>query len=234
MQLFQSARASLAALAMIAVGTTACSDDSTSPPPVAELRFVHAAAGIEAVNFRVDDIDVRTDAAYGDEVADYSNVASGERDIAARLTDGDEDLASATENLRTGGQYTVVLVNGIDSQELEVFADTNTAAAEGKTRLRIINAAQAAGSVDVYVTATDADLEDAEPVASEIEMVEASKYVEVESGEQRIRFTEAGTKDVLLDIESIDLPDAGVRTVLLIEADEGGTPLQAIVAEDRG
>ena len=86
----------------------------------------------------------------------------------------------------------------------------------------------------MYVTATDADLEDAEPVASEIEMVEASKYVEVESGEQRIRFTEAGTKDVLLDIESIDLPDAGVRTVLLIEADEGGTPLQAIVAEDRG
>jgi hypothetical protein len=234
MKLALSARASLAALAMIAVGTTACSDDSTSPPPVAQIRFVHAAAGTDAVNFRVDDADVRSNVAYGDEVLDYSNVASGERDLAARLTDGDEDLAVATKDLETGSQYTAVLVNGIDSQELELFADTNTAAAVGKTRLRIINVAQAAGAVDVYVTTTDADLEEAEPVASGIEMVEASKYVEVASGEQRIRFTEAGTKDVLLDIESIDLPDAGVRTVLLIEADEGGTPLQSIVVEDQG
>jgi hypothetical protein len=219
---------------MIAVGTTACSDDSTSPPPVAQLRFVHAAAGTDAIKFRVDDVDIRSDVAYGDEVLDYSNIASGERDIAARLTDADEDLATATEDLESGGQYTAVLVNGIDSQALELFADTNTAAAEGKTRLRIINAAQVAGAVDVYVTATDADIADAEPVASEIEMAEASKYAEVASGEQRIRFTEAGTKDVLLDIESIDLPDKGVRTVLLIEADEGGTPLQSIVAEDQG
>ncbi len=233
MKLSLSARAALAALAMIAASTTACGDDSTSPPPVAQLRFVHAAVGTDAVNFRVDDIDVRTNAAYGDEVLDYSNIASGERDIAARLTGEDEDLAAATEDLDAGGQYTAVLVNGIDSQELELFADTNGAASEGKTRLRIINAAQAAGAVDVYVTATDGDIEDAEPIASEIGMVEASKYVEVASGEQRIRFTEAGTKDVLLDIESVDLPDTGVRTVLLIEADGGGTPLQAIVAEDR-
>ncbi|HET7551098.1 MAG TPA: DUF4397 domain-containing protein [Gemmatimonadaceae bacterium] len=234
MKLFLSARASLAALAIIAVGTTACSDDSTSPPQIAQIRFAHAAAGIEAVDFRVDDADIRTDAAFGDEVSAYGNIASGERDVAARLADGDEDLAIATEDLESGGQYTVVLVNGIDSQGLEVFADTNTAAPEGKTRLRIINAAQQGGEVDVYVTATDADLQNAEPVLTGIAMPEASKYVEVSSGEQRIRFTEAGTQDVLLDIESIDLPDTGVRTVLLIEADEGGTPLQSIVAEDRG
>jgi hypothetical protein len=233
MKLSPSARASLAALVMVAVGATACSD-STSPAPVAQLRFVHAAAGTDAVDLRVDDVEIRTDATYGDEVSAYGNIASGERDIAARLTDGDEDLAIATEDLDSGGQYTAVLVNGIDSQGIEVFADTNTAAAEGKTRVRIINAAQIAGEVDVYVTDTDADLEAAEPTLTEVGMPSASKYVEVSSGEQRIRFTTAGTKTVLLDIESIDLPETGVRTVLLIEADEGGTPLQSIVAEDRG
>jgi hypothetical protein len=218
---------------MVAVGATACSD-STSPAPVAQLRFIHAAAGTDAVDFRVDDVDIRTDAAYGDEVSAYGNIASGEREIAARLPDADEDLAIATEELESGAQYTAVLVNGIDSQGLEVFADTNTAAADGKTRLRVINAAQIAGAVDVYVTATDADLEEADPTLTGVSMPSASKYVEVSSGEQRIRFTTTGTKNVLLDIESIDLPDAGVRTVLLIEADEGGTPLQSIVAEDRG
>ncbi|HEY9428929.1 MAG TPA: DUF4397 domain-containing protein [Gemmatimonadaceae bacterium] len=233
MKLSLSARASLAALVMVAVGATACSD-STSPAPVAQLRFVHAAAGTDAVDFRVDDIEIRSDAAYGDEVSAYGNIASGERDIAARFTDGDEDLAIATEDLESGGQYTAVLVNGIDSQGIEVFADTNTAAAAGKARVRVINAAQIAGAVDVYVTDTDADLEEAEPTLTGVGMPSASKYVEVSSGEQRIRFTTAGTRTVLLDIESIDLPETGVRTVLLIEADEGGTPLQSIVAEDRG
>lgn len=233
MKLSISARASLAALAMMAVSTTACSD-STSPTPMAQLRFVHAAAGTETVNFRVDDVDIGTNAAYGDEVSAYGNVASGERDVAARLADGDDDLALATEDLKSGGQYTVVLLNGIDSQEIEIFADTNTAAAQGKTRLRVINTAQIAGAVDVYVTETDADLEEAEPTVTDLEMPAASKYLEVSSGEQRIRFTAAGTKDVVLDIESIDLPDAGVRTVFLLEADEGGTPLQSIVSEDRG
>lgn len=234
MKLALSARASIAALAMIAVGTTACSDDSTSPPPVAQLRFVHAAAGTDAVDFRVDDVDIRTNAAYGDEVLDYSNIASGERDIAARLTDGDEDLASATETLGSGNAYTAVLVQGGDGEEIAVFEDDNSAAAAGKTRLRVINAAPAAEAVDVYVTAADVDLTDADPVLTDIDPAAASDYVEVAKGDQRVRFTTAGTTDVLLDIESIDLPDAGVRTILLIEADEGGTPLQSIVAEDRG
>lgn len=234
MKLALSARTSLAALAMVAVGVTACSDDSTSPPQNAQVRFVHAAAGIEAVDFRVEGADVRTDVAYGDEASAYGNVAAGERELAARLADGTEDLALATEDLLLGEQYTAVLVNGIDSQELEVYADTNTAAAEGKTRLRIINTAQVAGAVDVYVTDTDADLEEAEPVLTDVVIPEASKYVEVGSGEQRIRFTTAGTKTVVLDIESVDLPDGGVRTVLVLEADEGGNPLGALVTEDRG
>ncbi len=233
MKLLLSARASLAALAMVAVGATACSD-STSPPPVAQLRFVHAAVGTEAVNFRVDEIAIRTNAAYGDEVLAYSNIASGEREIAARLTDGDEDLASTSETLGSARAYTAVLVQGEDGEEIAVFADDNTAAAAGKTRLRVINAAPVAQAVDVYVTATDADLEDAEPVLTDLDPAAASEYVAVAKGEQRVRFTAAGTKDVLLDIESIDLPDTGVRTVLLLEADEGGTPLQSIVAEDRG
>jgi hypothetical protein len=201
---------------------------------VAQLRFVHAAAGTDAVDFRVGDVDIRTNAAYGDEVLDYSNIASGERDIAARLTDGDEDLASATETLGSGNAYTAVLVQGGDGEEIAVFEDDNSAAAAGKTRLRVINAAPAAEAVDVYVTAADVDLTDADPVLTDIDPAAASDYVEVAKGDQRVRFTTAGTTDVLLDIESIDLPDAGVRTILLIEADEGGTPLQSIVAEDRG
>jgi hypothetical protein len=127
-----------------------------------------------------------------------------------------------------------VLVNGVDSQILEVYADTNTAAAAGKTRLRVINTSQLAGVLDVYVTDPDAELDDAEPVITETGRPAASKYVEVSSGEQRVRFTEAGTKTVVFDAGSIDLPDAGVRTVFLLTSDVADPPYAVIVSEDRG
>jgi hypothetical protein len=227
-------RAALAALAMVALGATACDDDSTSPREEAHVRFVHAAAGTEAVDFRVEDTNVREDVAYADAVSDYGAVATGSLELAARLTDGTTDLASATEDLLSGGQYTVVLVKQSSGEAIAIFADTNTAAASGKTRLRVINAAPSAQSVDVYVTDADADLEDATAAVTDVAPEEASKYVEIDEGTQRVRFTTTGSKTVMLDLEDFELPDGGVRTIMLLDDDEGGTPLQSITAEDRG
>jgi hypothetical protein len=233
MKIPTSVRATFAALGMIAVATTACSD-STSPPATAQIRFLHAALGVDAVDFRVDDTDALTGVEFVDEISAYGSVPAGSRKLAVRLTGEDEDLVSPTEDLTAGAQYTAVLINGIDSQILGFYADTNTAAADGKTMLRIINTSQVTGLLDVYVTEPDAELDDAEPVITELSMPAASKYVEVASGEQRIRFTEAGTKTVVFDAGSIELPDTGVRTVFLVDSDAGDPPLQAIVAEDRG
>ncbi len=233
MKIRTSVGAAFAALGMVAAAATACSD-STSPPPTAQIRFLHAAAGVEAVDFRVNDAGVLTDVEFADEVSDYTNVPAGNRKVAVRLTGEDEDILNPMEDLTAGAQYTTVLINGIDSQELEIYADTNTAAAAGKTRLRVINTSQSTGLLDVYVTDPDAELDDAEPAITELSMPAASKYVEVSSGEQRVRFTEAGTKTVVFDAGSIDLPDAGVRTVFLLTSDVADPPYDVIVSEDRG
>jgi hypothetical protein len=189
---------------------------------------------VDAVDFRVDDSGVLTGVEFADEVSEYASVAAGSRNVVARLTGENDDLVHLTADLAAGAPYTAVLVNGIDSQILEVYADTNTAAAEGKTRLRIINTSQGTGLLDVYVTDPDAELDDAEPVITELPMPQASKYVEVSSGEQRIRFTAAGTKTVVFDAGSIELPDAGVRTVFLVTSDVADPPYDVIVSEDRG
>lgn len=233
MKIPTSVRASFAALGMIAVASTGCSD-STSPPATAQIRFLHAALGVDAVDFRIDDADALTGVEFADEISAYGSVPAGSRKLAVRLTGEDDDLLNPTEDLTAGAQYTAVLINGIDSQILGFYADTNTAAPEGKTRLRIVNTSQVTGLLDVYVTDADAELDDADPVITGLSMPQASKYVEVSSGEQRIRFTETGAKTVVFDAGSIDLPDAGVRTVFLVDSDAGDPPLQAIVAEDRG
>jgi hypothetical protein len=225
-------RASLAVLAALAVSVTAC-NDSTSPKPRAQVRFVHAAAGKGAVDFRVDDAAARTNVAYAANASAYGEVEAGSRKLGARLKDATSDLASATQSLTSGNQYTAVLVKRSSGEAITIFADTNSQAAAGKTRLRVINAAPAAAKVDVYVTAEDADLDDAEATISGVEFDKASKYAEVTKGDARIRFTTAGTKTVVLDIAKATLPDRGVRTIVLLDADEGGTPLKSITASDR-
>lgn len=228
-------RAALAALALTALAATACDDDdSTSPNLKAEVRFVHAAQGTDTVDFRVEDAQARADVSYGDAVSAYSEVASGSLKLAARLTDGTTDLASATQTLQSAHQYTAVLLKQAAGEAIVTFADTNTAAGSGKTRLRVINAAPAAASVDVYVTDADDDLADATATLTDVQFEKASKYVEVTEGTQRVRFTTKGTKTVVLDIEDAELPDGGVRTIVLLDDDAGGTPLQSITAEDRG
>jgi hypothetical protein len=226
-------RASLAALALIAVATTACGD-STSPKQDAQVRFVHAAAGKGAVNFSVDNALLGSNVAYaGNNALTYKAITAGERKVAARLTDGTTDLATATQTLEAGRQYTAVLVKRTAGEAIAIFPDTNTAAAAGKTRVRVINGAPAAASVDVYVTAADADLANATATLSDVKFEKASKYVEVAKGTSRVRFTTAGTKTVVLDLATVTLPDGGVRTIVLLDADQGGTPLKSITVNDR-
>ncbi len=230
MKIPASVRSALAIFTVVATGAAACSD-STSPPATAQIRFLHAAMGVEAVDFRVDDVDMLAGVEFADDVSEYGSVPAGSREVAAHLAGEDDDLVRPTKELAAGARYTAVLINGVDSQLLEIYSDTNTAAAEGKTRLRIIGTSQHTGLLDLYVTDADAELGDAEPAIAELEMHAASKYVEVPSGEQRIRFTEAGTKTVVFDAGSIELPDEGVRTVFLIDSDVGDPPYQVIVAE---
>jgi hypothetical protein len=83
------------------------------------------------------------------------------------------------------------------------------------------------------VTAADAVLADATPQATAVEFLKPSKYVEVASGAQRVRLTTAGTKTVVLDINTIALPNRGVRGIAVLDAAAGGAPLQGVTASER-
>lgn len=255
--------ASLAALAMIALGAGACSD-STSPGQDAQLRFIHAAPGKGELELLVDDTPLHDGVGYGDEVSAYGAVPAGDRVLTVRLTGETQAITGTMPTLQSGRQYTAVLMKWAAGDTLTsdaaiaslrrsgwsatsptsvlpppdigiaIFSDTNTAAAEGKTRLRIINAAPSAESVDVYVTSTDGALDLTTAVLTDVKFQKASEYVEVAEGAQRVRFTSTGTQTVVLDLGEVTLPDGGVRTIVLLDDDEGGTPLKAIVGEDRG
>lgn len=220
-------------LTLAALSLAAACDDSDGPESVAQVRFLHASQGRAAIDFRADGTTRGAGQAYG---ANWSNnvvLDAGTRTFTARLAGGTTDLATTARTLANNGAYSVVLAKRPTTDTLLVFADTSAIPVTDKAYVRILNVAPAAGNLDVYVTAANADLAAATPQATAVEFLKPSKYVEVASGAQRIRLTTAGTKTVVLDINTLNLPSRSVRSIAVLEANAGGAPLQSVTALER-
>ena len=99
--------------------------------------------------------------------------------------------------------------------------------------MRAVNAATVAGNVDVYVTAPGADILTIPPTFAGLAPRAASAYIERAAGTVQVRFTTAGTKTVVRDVSIAALATGAIRTVVLLEAAAGGTPLTSAVLTDR-
>jgi len=226
-------RLALRLVPVAALSLAAACDDSDGPDAVARIRFLHASPGRAAVDFRADNTTEDGGRTYG---ATWSNsvvLDAGARTLTARLAGGATDLASTAATLTNSGSYSVVLAKRTTGDSLVVFADTAATPADTKAFVRILNVAPAAASVDVYITAANADLATATPQATAIDVLKRSAYLEVNAAAQRVRLTTAGTKTVVLDVNTLALPNRSVRSLAILDANAGGSPLQAIVSAER-
>jgi hypothetical protein len=96
-----------------------------------------------------------------------------------------------------------------------------------------VNAATAAGNVDVYITAQGADILAIAPTFAGMGTRSVSGYLERAAGAIQVRFTTAGTKTVVRDVSLGTLASGAIRTDVLLEAAAGGTPLTAGALTDR-
>lgn len=129
--------------------------------------------------------------------------------------------------------YTLVAYNSGSTLSSAIFTDNQSAPTSGYASVRILNAGSAAGAVDVYVTATDADLATATATFS-VSAAYLSSYVEIAKGTYRVRVTAAGDKsDVRLDIPSVALADQQIAT-LMLTATSGGVLVNGTLVNQAG
>lgn len=223
-------RTHLVLAAILSLATVACSDDPVSPPHEAQVRFVNAAPGSDDVDLRAATTTVATDIDFGSATPDYAIIAPGAVALDARIDA--TSLATLQGAFTSGGAYTVVLTKRAAGAALVSFTDDRTATS-GKAKLRVIHAAPSTGAVDVYVTAADADLATATPVATAIAVEKATNYLTLDPATRRVRVTLAGTKTVVLDVAGVTLEAGKNRTILVLDAAAGGTPLRSIALTDR-
>ena len=173
--------------------------------------------------------------------APYAAILAGNRTLVLQRTANPSvTVATIAFTITAGQDRTIYAIGGTGGAAVTslVTTDDNTLTT-GQTRVRVVNLSPTAGAVDVFVTASAADLSTATPVAAGLGYQAASTYTTIAPGTYRVRAVPAGTApanratSVIIDVASVALAGGTVRTIVAADASAGGTPLQAFVLLDR-
>lgn len=206
--------------------------DSNDPNSEAQVRALHAAATIANVDVLVGGTVQAENVAFG-AGSQYRAVGAGKQKLQVRPNGANALLHESEATLSDGGNYTVVVVKFGTGTSVLLLRDNVDAPAGGKAKLRVVNAAPAAAKVDVYVTAPGAGLANATPAAVDLDQNLATQYAALSAGTYQVRFTAAGTKDVLFDAGNVELAAGQARTLVIMDKSGGGMPLTKVVLADR-
>ena len=207
----------------------ACSDDSTSPGPGGNtdgrLQVIPGVAAVAAVDVVVDGQTKLTNAAYGVPSTPIA-LSLGQHQVKVVPAGTAPSSGGATVTLRAGDTTRVVVIGTPSALTPVTLGDTGATPVPGKGKLRVSHMAANAPPIDVYRTqpdfATFVKFMDPFPYQS------ASSFVESTPGNWVVRVTARGTNQVLAESGPIRVDALWIRTVLLLDAPNGGikiTPL---------
>jgi Domain of unknown function (DUF4397) len=244
----------IAAAAVTACSTTSAPDGITPTGATGRVRLVNLITDATRgrVNASLEGLVFTVDLTYAvaapanlpaPATAPYAAVYTGNRAFVLKRT-ADTTVTVATLNFTVGDgeDRTVYAIGGAGGSAITGFVttDTNPAAAATETRLRIVNMSPTAGAVDVFVTASGADLTTATPRATGLAYQGASAYFTIAPGTYQVRAVPAGTAPanrnaaVTINLAATPaLPGGTGRTIVLADNATGGLPLRAVVIVDR-
>jgi hypothetical protein len=178
--------------------------------------------------------------------ANYSAILTGDRSLVLKKTaDTTVTVASFTLPIAANEDRTVYAMGGAGGGTVTSFVTKDTmgvAIPGGQARLRVVNMSPAAGAVDVFITAPNADLSTATPVASNVGSQAVSGYVNIPALTSfQVRAVPAGTAPanrsaaVLVSITptTVTLAAGSGRTIVIADKAAGGGPPTAFVLTDQ-
>jgi hypothetical protein len=179
--------------------------------------------------------------------ANYSAIYAGSRSLVLKKTaDTTVTVASFTLAMTENQDRTVYAVGGTGGGAVTSFStidDNTTAIPAGQTAVRVVNLSPSAGAIDVFVTAPNADLATAAPVAFNLAPSTASPYLNIAAiTAYQVRVVPAGTAaanrsaNVLVSITPTTPATLGAgtgHTIVVADKAAGGGPPTAFVLTDR-
>ena len=174
--------------------------------------------------------------------ATYSAILTGGRTLVLKKTaDTSVTVATLPFTVADGTDYTVYATGGNGGGAVTNFisTDANPVPTASQVEVRILNLSPAAGALDVFVTAPNADLSAATPTASNLGYQATSQYVVFAPATYQVRAVPAGTlpaarsSSITVTINNVALAGGTGRTVVVADRAAGGAPLTGFVLSDR-
>ena len=204
-------------------------DDADDRLDIADpkVRFVHAVPAGPAVSLYRNDAkqaDVtNTDYLFASR---YFDVATGDATWTLKTeTTPTVDVGEVEFNSRRGDKYTLVALPGATAAELLLIEDPyNKGLTSDSARVRVVNAAFNAPSIDVYLTPPTTDIGTVSPRFGPVAYRNSSPgsgadSVELDGGNYLLRITVGGTKTVIFS-KAVTLND-NADWLLTVIPDEG-------------
>jgi hypothetical protein len=196
----------------------------------ARIRVLHASPDAPAVDIYVDDavVDGWTNVPFGT-LSDYMSVPAGEYNVKVYPT-GDTSTAviDADVTVDGGKSYTIAAIGLVADIQPKVLTD-DPALAPGKSMVRVVHFSPDAPPVDIAPDGADA-------LISGLAFPDDTGYAELDPGTYDLEVRVAGTQDVALQLDPLELEAGRAYTVFAIgsAAPEAvaGSSLSAVVAMD--
>jgi hypothetical protein len=225
----------------LALLLVACSGDPTSTntpsASTARLRVVNASPEASTISVAIDGRLTVEHVAYLDR-SSYVGVPAGAHTVEVRSPTGGAPLGTRAVTFEKDSAYTLVVTEGGGGAPL-VAIDTGVVPAAGKVKFRVVHAAADAPPLEAFLTPSGASLADAVPYVTPFTYGvgtsdDSPGYFQSEPGEYQVRFTRAGTREVLLDSGPIVAEAGEVRSVFLVQlSDSLGGGLGVQILRDR-
>lgn len=199
----------------------------------AHVRLVNASSGYSALQLQVGNDTLVSSAAYG-ENQDYHDQDKGSYDASVSRPGSATVLSTIGVSLAKDNHYTL-LAYGKAGDLATLLVDENESDADsGKAKVRVINAAPDAGSVDVFITGSGESLADSTALQSAQTYGKLSGFSIINSGTWRVRVTGASNKsDLRLDVDAVVFGSTGVTTLVLTPG-RGGVLVNVLQLDQEG
>lgn len=228
-------RLALLAAVSSSLWLAACGGSNDSNSGTTNLRAINLTTDIASLDLYTGDTKrlgplltdtIATSVAFNSETYALNIKRTGD---AATLFSGSYSLAKDQHYTAVvWGRETALRVSTLPEDE------NNTDVLAGTTRVRVFNATIDSGTVDIYLTAPNADLAEASPTQASLTSTTLAGFRDVSTGTYRMRVTAAGDPtDVRMDVPSITLGDRQFTT-LVLTAGAGGALLNGTLIVQQG
>lgn len=223
-------------VALFGLGTVLLTGGCSSSS--AHFRYVQGSPGAPTnVDVEINSKTVLTNIGYG-QSASYQSTSSGSHQVQIFETGTTTNPVFSGSVTFNSGYTTLITENFFSQIALAPYTDDNSVPTSGNIRLRLINAAPSAGTVDVYVVTPPGNgITGISPNISALAYQQASgdvgkSYLSIAAGSYDVVFTQTGTQNIISQLSNQSFTAGQVRTLVMLDASSGGAPFDDLVLDD--